>query len=400
MEEGIIVLNAGSSTMKFSLFTTKGKNLMRGKIDKLGTEKSHTEITIEGKTIIERTTTKDHVQAAVKAIHTIKKYGFLKKTRIKYIGHRVVHGGEKFWEPTIITARVIERIKTLTPLAPLHNPPAIAGILVTKKLFPKTKQYAIFDTAFHHTIPKEAFLYGLPIKLYEEEGIRKYGFHGISHEYVAKQARKLLLKKEHEEEEIITCHLGNGSSVTAIKNGKSIDTSMGFTPLDGLIMGTRSGDLDPEIIIYLLERKKYTLEELKEMLNKASGLKGITGTSDMREIHERAIKKDPLAKLAINMLAYRIAKYIGSYATALEGLEAIIFTGGIGENAYYIRRKVIKHLKFLGVEIDPHKNRKNEIIISTPRSKIKVFVIPTDEERAIAEKIIEKEEKKNNNKIK
>ncbi len=388
MDKAVLVLNAGSSSLKFSLFDNHKKRLFRGHVDGMGSERCFLELNVKGKVIREKFVAEDYVHATLKAIHSIRQYGFLRKYTITAIGHRVVHGGEKFWKTTRITKRVLEDIKNLSTLAPLHNPPAIAGILTMKRLFPKVPQYAVFDTAFHHSIPKEAFLYGIPIDMYRRFGIRKYGFHGISHEYVAKEAKKLLQKADYEDDEIITCHLGNGSSITAIKNGRSIDTSMGFTPLDGIIMGTRSGDIDPEVILYLLQEQKYTIDELQHILHYESGLKGIAGISDVRELHKRALEKDNMAQLALDMLAYRVAKYIGSYAASLHGLDAIVFTGGIGENAYYVRRKACSYLKFLGLKIDAHKNRKNDIIISSPDSKVKVFVIPTDEETAIAEKIL------------
>jgi len=386
-QERILVLNAGSSSLRYALYTTNLKEIIRGHVDGIGRDNCFLTIKKEGHEIRERFKATDHLHAVLKALHTLTHYGALQELReINVVGHRVVHGGETFTKPTRITPRVIEKIKGLSVLAPLHNPPALAGILAIKRLLPRTPQIAIFDTAFHHTIPKEAFLYGIPLTLYKEHGIRKYGFHGISHSYVARQARSILGKQPHESDELITCHLGNGSSITAIKNGKSIDTSMGFTPLAGLIMGTRSGELDPEIILYLL-RKHYTPAQLHTILNHESGLKGIAGTSDVRELHERALKRDKEAQLALDMLSYRVAKYIGAYAAALQGLDAIVFTGGIGEHAYYLRKKACSYLGFLGVEIDAHQNRKNALIISKATSKVKVLVIPTNEELAIAESI-------------
>ncbi|MFH1212022.1 MAG: acetate/propionate family kinase, partial [Candidatus Woesearchaeota archaeon] len=300
------------------------------------------------------------------------------------IAHRVVHGGEKYRGPCLINQEVIDDVKSLSRLAPLHNPPNLAGILACKKLFPKAKQYAVFDTAFHHTIPKHAFLYGIPIELYEKYGIRKYGFHGISHEYVSQIAAGFLMKKDSK---IISCHLGNGSSITAIHSGESIDTSMGFTPLDGLIMGTRSGDIDPEIILYLLGRKHYSIAGLEDLLNKKSGMKAICGFSDMREVRDAALKGSKNARLAIDMLAYRIAFYIGGYAAALDGVDAIVFTGGIGENAAYLRTKVCQFLSHLGVLLDEKENKYNRIIISSSKSETKVYVIPTNEELMIVKKV-------------
>ena len=384
-----LVLNAGSSSLKYALFDKQLNNVFKGHVDGIGKSSCHLRIVMDGPEIVERFKAQDHVHAVLKAFHSLKAYGAIKDfSQITKVGHRVVHGGEKFIKPTKLTPAIISKLKELSVLAPLHNPPAIAGILAARKVLPKTPQYGVFDTAFHHTIPKEAFLYGIPYSLYEEQGIRKYGFHGISHEFVASKAREILGKSHDESEEVITCHLGNGSSITAVKDGKSVDTSMGFTPLDGLIMGTRSGELDPEIILYLLQQKHYTPERLHEILNKESGLQGIAGDSDVRHLHKRAMEKDPKAILALDMLAYRIAKYIGSYAAACKGLDAIVFTGGIGQNAYYLRRKACSYLHFLGVDLDTHANRKNDTIISSPKSKVKVLVLNTDEELAIAQNII------------
>ncbi len=388
-EKVLLVLNAGSSSLKYSVFNHNAKKeLIKGHVDGIGLKTCFLKVVKDGDEIRERFFAKDHLDAVLKAFDSLKHYGVIKDFKqIGKVGHRVVHGGEKFYKPTKITPSVLSKIKSLSILAPLHNPPAIAGILAVKKIIPKISQYAVFDTAFHHTIPKEAFLYGIPIKLYEEHSIRKYGFHGISHGYVSAEARKLLGKKPKESDELITCHLGNGSSITAVKDGKSIDTSMGFTPLVGLLMGTRSGDIDPEIVLYLLQKGHYTPKDLDRMLNKESGLKGIAGVSDVRELHKRALQREPMAVLALDMLAYRIAKFIGSYAAAIKGLDAIVFTGGIGENAYYLRRKACSYLGFMGVEIDAHLNRKNSSVITKRGSKVKVLVIPTHEELAIAKSL-------------
>lgn len=386
MEEYFLVMNAGSSSLRYTLFTKTLEEKIRGHVDGIGQTRCALHLTVDDQSWHEHYKAKDHVDAAIKAITSLKEHKLIQEfSQITKVGHRIVHGGEQFTKPTLITPTVIKKIKELSVLAPLHNPPALAGILAIQKIMPHVKQVAVFDTAFHQTIPKEAFLYGLPLQLYEEQGIRKYGFHGISHEYVAKQAIQKLRKNKQEQAEIITCHLGNGSSITAIKNGKSIDTSMGFTPLDGLIMGTRSGELDPEILLYLLKKEHYTYEQLEKLLQEKSGLKGIAGDSDMRELRERTLQKDEQAELAMNMLAYRIAKYIGAYAAALHGLDAIVFTGGIGENAFYLRKKVCSYLNHLGVELDLHANRKNETYISTPKSKTQVLVIKTNEAKAIVE---------------
>ena len=387
-KEYFLVINAGSSSLKYTLFTKDLEESFKGHVDGIGLPRCALHLKAKEGEWHEHFKAKDHLHAVLKALKSLKEHGALEDLdQIRMIGHRVVHGGERYTKPTIIDERVTRDIKELGALAPLHNPPALAGILALKKVLPDVAQVAVFDTAYHQTIPKYAFLYGLPMELYEEHGIRKYGFHGISHEYVAKKAaEKLAGKREHHE--IITCHLGNGSSITAVKDGKSIDTSMGFTPLDGLIMGTRSGGLDPEIIVYLLKHEHYTLTKVQELLQKRSGLKGIAGDSDMRELRERSLRKDPEAILALDMLAYRIAKYIGSYAAALQGLDAIVFTGGIGENAHYLRKKACAYLCHLGVELDAHANRKNETFIQAKKSKVAVMVLKTNEEKAIAEHLL------------
>ena len=299
------------------------------------------------------------------------------------IGHRVVHGGEHFHKPTIIDDEVIEKIDFLTSLAPLHNPANILGIKVAINHAPNVAQVAVFDTAFHQSIPKYAYMYALPYKMYEKYGVRRYGFHGTSHNYVASEASKFL-NKEYSESNFISLHLGNGSSITAIKNGKSIDTSMGMTPLEGLIMGTRSGDIDPQIIIYLAKELNMSIDEIDVMLNKKSGLLGVSGVSDMREIQA---SNDEKAKLALDMVVYRLKKYIGSYAVILRRVDALIFTGGIGEHSEIIRKNVCDELDILGISIDSDKNKnvKKDIVdISTNGSKSKVLVISTNEELEIA----------------
>ena len=308
------------------------------------------------------------------------------------IGHRVVHGGEKFREPTIINQKVIETIRRLIPLAPLHNPPNLLGIEVTMEAAPQVPQVAVFDTAFHQSIPPRAFRYALPQNLYDAHHVRRYGFHGTSHFYVAKQAA-LHLNRALDSLNLITLHLGNGASVTAIENGKSIDTSMGMTPLEGLIMGTRSGDIDPAIIFYLGSQGGYAFPEIESLLNKQSGLKGICGLNDMREIGELAKKGDEKAKLAIEMYCYRIKKYIGAYCAALSRVDALVFTGGIGENAADIRSRCCEGLSRLAIEIDDIKNSRQAGRISEIqglKTSLKILVIPTNEELEIAEQALER----------
>lgn len=346
----ILIFNAGSSSLKFELFETAPlKSLYEGHFDN------------HGKPI------ENFERAVSEAIHIlIKKRAIKNLSDISAIGHRVVHGGEKYTKPTKITPAVINTIKKMSSLAPLHNPPNLACILACRKIFPKTKQVAVFDTAFHHTMPEKAYLYGLPYSLSSKRGIRRYGFHGISHQYVFEQARKKLGAKKTRR--TITCHLGNGCSITAILNGKVIDTSMGFTPLEGVPMGTRSGDIDPAIIFHLIENGM-SAKEAENLLTKKSGLLGVSQiSSDVRDLWLRYKKKDQRAKRTLHWFAYRIAKYIGAYAVALGGLDCIVFTGGIGENAPYVRRWILNYLKIF--------------------QKKKVLIIPTDEEKKIAEEII------------
>jgi acetate kinase len=377
----ILVINAGSASLKFALFNSETlTEQTRGKIDCIGPGFTQCLIDFNGKE--ERVPLENHTQAVKYALELLKKQGAIQETTdIIAVGHRVVHGGEAYQQPTPITPEVVATIEELADLAPLHNPPNVEGIRACQKLFPTIPHIAVFDTAFHQTIPKEAFLYGLPMELYETYRIRKYGFHGINHQHIAKQTATLLGSPN---KKIISCHLGNGSSVTAIANGKSVDTSMGFTPLDGVIMGTRSGSLDPEIIFYLLRKKKMTPDQLESVLMNKSGLFGISGHSDMRKLRELYKKEDVTATLTINILAYRITKYIGSYAAVLNGIDAIVFTGGIGEHDPITRQLVLEHFAYLGVEIDHAGNEQNTEQITTAQSKLPVFIIKANEEYEIA----------------
>ena len=365
----ILVINAGSSSLKYELFN-KGKKLISlhgGMIDRIGLKGS----------------VKNHDQALKLALDEIIKKKLIKDlSEIKAVGHRVVHGGEKYTKPTRITPAVIKEVTKLNKLAPLHNPPNLAGIRACKKFLKKIPQVAIFDTAFHQTLKPIAYLYALPYSYYTKHGLRRYGFHGTSHLYVSKEVQKLLKKKNSK---IITCHLGNGCSVTAIKDGKSVDTSMGFTPLEGLPMGTRCGDIDPAIVYKLMEKLKLSTGEIDNILNKSSGLKGISGiSSDMRDLIKASRKKHKRATLAISIQAYKTAKYIAAYTASLQGVDAIAFTAGIGEHASYLRKETCGYLSHFGVIINDKANRKDNILISSRSSKVKVFVIPTDEEKEIA----------------
>ena len=336
-------------------------------------------------------------QTAIKHILdvlTSEKYGAVKSlNEIDAVGHRVVHGGEKFVTSVLITDEVIEMLEECSKLAPLHNPPNLAGIGAISELLPEIPQVAVFDTSYHQTIPKHAYMYAIPYSLYEKHGIRRYGFHGTSHRYVSRQACDFL-GLDYEKSKIITAHIGNGVSVTAIENGKSVDTSMGFTPLEGLMMGTRSGDVDLGVASFLLEKKEISNAlELSDLFNKQSGVWGISGiSSDMREI-ESAVKEDnERAKLAMSMYNYRIKKYISSYIGALNGVDVIVFTGGVGENQTGTREYVCEGLSWMGIEIDKELNAKTrgkEALLTTPNSRVKVVVIPTDEEYMIASDTLE-----------
>ncbi|MBU3941841.1 MAG: acetate kinase, partial [Nanoarchaeota archaeon] len=291
--------------------------------------------------------------------------------------------------PVIINNEVMKKIDELSNLAPLHNPANLAGMKVCKELLPKIKQVAVFDTGFHSNMPEKAFIYGIPYAYYKKYGIRRYGFHGTSHKYISRKAAEIL-NNDYKKLKIISCHLGNGSSIAAIKNGKSIDTSMGFTPLEGVVMGTRSGDIDPAVILFLMKKEKLSVKEIDDILNKKSGLLGISGISpDVRVLWASEKKGNKRAGLTLDILGYRVAKYIGAYAAAMNGVDAIVFTAGIGENAYYLRERILKNFEYLGLRIDKTRNKNNETIISADNSKIKVLVIPTNEELQIARETFE-----------
>jgi acetate kinase len=377
----ILVINSGSSSLKFKLFSNDGEitQLYSGMVDRIGLPGT---FEVEDGKETGEINIKDHTEAVGYALQILQKEKLIKNVKdINAVGHRVVHGGEKYQNATLITPAVLKEIKKLCELAPLHNPPNLAAILACKKHLKDTPQVAVFDTSFHQTIPEKAYLYAIPYELYKKYGIRRYGFHGTSHSFIAKETAKLLKNKKTK---IIVCHLGNGCSITAVENGKSIDTSMGFTPLEGLPMGTRCGDIDPAIVFELQEILKIDTNEIDVLLNKKSGLKGISGiSSDMRDLWAN-YKKNKRARLAISILAYRTAKYIGAYSAALHGLDAITFTAGMGENAWYLRKEICEYLPHLGVKIDSAKNRKNSKEISAKNSRVRVFVLPTNEEKEIA----------------
>ncbi len=397
----ILVLNAGSSSIKFQLFQVKSWSVICfGLIEQIGETKGHIKLKYFDKSIEKVIGIKNHSEGIKILQELLTELNILKDfDELLGVGHRVVHGGEYFSKPTLINNEVIQKIEKISPLAPLHNPVNLIGIKVILQKYPTLKQVAVFDTAFHQSLPKIAYIYALPLEFYEKQQVRRYGFHGTSHHYVAKEAARILGKKE-ENTNLITLHLGNGDSATAVKNGKSIDTSMGLTPLEGLVMGTRSGDMDPAIIFYLSRSLSLSIDDLDRILNKKSGLKGICGLNDMREIEQKAKEGVESANLAIEIFCYRIKKYIGAYTASIGRVDAIVFTGGIGENSSFIREKVCKGLsESIGVQIDLKKNEKNHTFINMDKSKIKVMVIPTDEELEIAKQTfkivkIKKAEKK------
>ncbi|MFW5789672.1 MAG: acetate/propionate family kinase [Bacillota bacterium] len=386
----ILVLNSGSSSIKYQLFNMEDESVLaRGIVERIGIEDSFLEHEVNGDEIVIEEDIPNHSKGISLVIDTLldDDYGVLESMdEINAVGHRVVHGGERFADSVKITDEVVEQMEDVSDLAPLHNPPNIAGIKVCQELMPDKPQVGVFDTAFHQTMPAEAYTYALPYKYYEKYGVRRYGFHGTSHRFVAKRAAKLM-DKDYNGSKIITCHLGNGASVTAVKNGKSIDTSMGLTPLEGLVMGTRCGDIDPAIVPFLQEKEDLSSKEIDNIMNKESGLLGISGISnDSRDIQEAAAEGNERAQLAGDVFQYRVKKYIGAYTAALGGVDAIVFTAGIGENAIEIREGILEGLEYLGFEIDKDANdsRGKEIEISQPGSETKVFVIPTNEELVIA----------------
>ncbi len=392
----ILVINCGSSSLKFQLIDSETeKCIAKGLCERIGIDGSQITYTPDGGEK-EQTVTPmpDHTEAIRLVLEALTnpKTGVVKSLdEIGAVGHRIVHGGEKFAASTIITDEVMKAIEECNDLAPLHNPANLIGINACKKLMPTTPMVAVFDTAFHQTMPEEAYMYGLPYEYYEKYKIRRYGFHGTSHSYVSKKAAEVLGKK-YEDLKIIVCHLGNGASVSAVKNGKCVDTSMGLTPLEGLIMGTRSGDIDPAIMEFIAHKEGKNIDEIMTILNKKSGVYGLSNnlSSDFRDLEDGYNKGDAHCIRTMNTYCYRVAKYIGSYVAAMNGVDVICFTAGIGENAPLVRSLVCEHLGYLGVSIDEDANHKRgeEIAISTPDSKTTVMVIPTNEELAIARETV------------
>ncbi len=390
----ILVLNSGSSSLKCQYFIDQ-KSVASLIVERIGEKESYSKIDYQKQSFSITTPVSNHLQALETIFSLLKESGTMTSVdALDAIGHRVVHGGSDFSKPTLVTQTVIETIRSLIPLAPLHNPANLKGLEVISKAHPNLPQVAVFDTAFHQTIPDHAALYPLPYALYQNSGIRRYGFHGTSHAYVAKEAAQMM-GEDINRLNLITLHLGNGASACAIKSGKSIDTSMGMTPLEGLMMGTRCGDIDPAIIPFLSHNHEMDINAIDTMLNKESGLKGICGTNDMREVVKQTEEGDTLSSLALEMYSYRIKKYIGAYSAILGRVDAIIFTGGIGEHAEKVREMVCEELnESIGLKIDLFKNResfKRKREIHDKKSRIQILVIPTNEELEIAlqtEKVI------------
>lgn len=394
----ILVINSGSSSLKYRIFEVDGvdQELASGMVERIGSKKADLKCSCcfshdprcaarlfgqPGKLDVP-----DHHRAVNMVCELLQSdHCTLVKgvEEIAGIGHRVVHGGEEFAESVLIDDEVIAGIERCSRLAPLHNPPALLGIRACAEVFKGKPQIAVFDTAFHRTIPEKAYRYGIPETLYRDYGIRKYGFHGTSHRYASHEAAKLL-KKPIEQTKIVSCHLGNGSSITAVQGGKSIDTTMGLTPLAGVIMGTRPGDLDPFIPLFMIKEMGMSVEEVDDALNKRSGFEGICHHHDVREIEELARAGDEDCQLALDMFAYRAARFLGGSIMALSGCDAIVFTGGIGQNDPYMRARILKYATHLGIKIDPARNSRNERVITTDDSKVPVFVIPANEELVIA----------------
>ncbi len=387
----VFVVNCGSSSIKYQLINMENEHVMaKGLVERIGMDGAILKHTPVGKYTVDiAAEIPDHkvgIQMAIKAL-TSKEYGVISDmSEIDAVGHRVVHGGERFTDSVLITSDVLSGIKACCEIAPLHNPPNLHGILACMDLMSGTPQVAVFDTAFHQTMPKVAYLYGLPYELYVKYGLRRYGFHGTSHKYVAQKAAEMM--DEHMNDlRIVSCHLGNGASITAIKYGKSIDTSMGYTPLEGLIMGTRSGEIDPAIIPFLMEKENMNAQQIDEYLNRRSGILGISGlSSDFRDLESAANRGDERSQLAIDVFAYKVRKYIGGYVAAMGGIDALVFTAGLGENSPFMRDKICNGLEYLGTRIDPELNkvRGKAREISVKRAKVKIFVIPTNEELMIA----------------
>ncbi len=387
----ILVLNCGSSSIKYKLFDMDHKEVIaQGGIEKIGLQGSFLKLTLPSgvKKVLEKDIP-EHTVGVEFILNTLvnPEYGAIKSLdEINAVGHRMVHGGEKFSESVLLTQEVLDAFAACNDLAPLHNPANLKGVNAVSAILPNIPQVGVFDTAFHQTMPDYAYLYAVPYELYKKYGIRRYGFHGTSHRYVSKRVCEYL-GVSPEGKKIITCHIGNGASVSAIKDGKCIDTSMGLTPLEGLIMGTRCGDIDAGAVTFIMDKEKLNTTEVSDLLNKRSGVLGVSGvSSDMRELEAAVAAGNPMAILAERMYFYRIKKYVGAYAAALGGVDILVFTGGVGENQMNSRSDVCAGLEFLGIKVDPAKNNVHgvETVVSTDDSRVKVVVVPTDEELMIA----------------
>ena len=391
----VLVINCGSSSLKFQLINSDTEEVLaKGLCERIGIDGRLTYQPAGGekeKTDLAMPTHEEAIQYVINAL-TNEKTGVVKSLdEIGAVGHRVVHGGEKFASSAIITEEMKKAVEECNELAPLHNPANLIGIAACEKLMPGTPMVGVFDTAFHQTMPQKAYMYGLPYEYYEKYKVRRYGFHGTSHSFVSKRAAEIL-GVPYDQTKTIVCHLGNGSSVTAVMNGKSIDTSMGLTPLEGLVMGTRSGDIDPAILEFIAKKEDLDIDGLMDVVNKKSGVYGLSGnlSSDFRDLWDAADTGNEKAKVALEVFAYRVAKYVGAYVAAMNGVDNIVFTAGIGENDHGVRELVLGYLGYLGIEIDEEANntRGQEIMISKPGSKVNVLVIPTNEELAIARETV------------
>ncbi|QHT47422.1 acetate kinase [Halobacillus sp. ACCC02827] len=393
MSNNILAINAGSSSLKFQLIEMPEEKVITvGLVERIGLDDAIFSIEFNGEKDKTVTNIPDHEEAVKILLNKLTANGIIKSLdEINGVGHRVVHGGERFNESILITDEIVKEIEDISDLAPLHNPANLTGIKAFREVLPNVPHVAVFDTAFHQSMPEQSFLYSLPYEYYEDYGIRKYGFHGTSHKYVSERAAEMI-GRPVEELRLLSCHLGNGASIAAIEGGKSIDTSMGFTPLAGVTMGTRSGNIDPALIPFIMEKTGKTADEVMNVLNKESGLLGLSGvSSDLRDVEKRANAGDERAEMALEVFVTRIHKYIGSYAARMHGVDGIIFTAGVGENSITMRERILKGLEFMGVYWDPSLNQtRSEAFVNYPHSPVKVMVIPTNEEVMIARDTVEK----------
>ena len=391
----ILVLNCGSSSIKYALYDMTDQTLLAaGGAERVGMEGSFVKIKYPGEKRNVMHDIPEHTEGVkfIFSLLTDPENGVIKSlSEIDAVGHRMVHGGEKFACSTLLTEEVLNTVEELNPLAPLHNPPTLVGVRACKELLPTTPMVGVFDTAFHQTMEPKAFIYAVPYEYYEKYGMRRYGFHGTSHRFVAQRTAEIM-GKDPKDLKVIVCHLGNGSSISAVDGGKCVETSMGLTPLEGLIMGTRSGDMDPTCVEFIANNENLTLEETMQVINKKSGVLGISGvSSDFRDLGDAAKAGNERAQLALDAFCHHVVKYIGSYVAVMNGVDAIVFTAGIGENDTSVRRKVLESFSYLGIDIDPAQDniRGKEALISTPDSKTKAYVIPTNEELMICRDTVE-----------